>query len=46
MGATAIPGAENVIWKDDWQSPGTDEELARYAPHLEDLFGQYAARFL
>lgn len=46
MGATAIPGAETVIWKDDWQSPGSEEELARYAPHLEDLFGQYAARFL
>jgi hypothetical protein len=46
MGATVIPGAETVIWKDDWQSPGSDEELARYAPHLEELFGQYAARFL
>jgi hypothetical protein len=46
MGATVIPGAESATWKDDWQSPGSDEELARYAPHLEDLFGQYAARFL
>jgi hypothetical protein len=46
MGAAVIPGAETVIWKDDWQSPGSDEELARYAPHLEELFGQYAARFL
>jgi hypothetical protein len=46
MGVAVIPGAETVIWKDDWQSPGSDEELARYAPHLEELFGQYAARFL
>jgi hypothetical protein len=46
MGAAVIPGAETVIWKDDWQSPGSDEELARYAPHIEDLFSHYAARFL
>jgi hypothetical protein len=46
MGSSVLPGAETVTWKDDWQSPGSAEELARYAPHLENLFGEYAARFL
>lgn len=46
MGSIVIPGAETAIWKDDWQSPGSDAELARYAPHIEELFGLYAARFL
>jgi hypothetical protein len=46
MGAVAVPERETVTWKDDWQSPSTDAELARYAPHIEQLFGEYASRFL
>jgi hypothetical protein len=46
MGAVAVPDRETVTWKDDWQSPSTDAELARYAPHIEQLFGEYASRFL
>ncbi len=38
-------GAETVTWKDDWQSPATEAELARYAPHLEGLYQQYRAYF-
>jgi hypothetical protein len=45
LGALALPGGETVSWKDDWQSPGTDEELARYAPHIEGLVANYVARF-
>jgi hypothetical protein len=45
LGTLAVPGGETMRWKDDWQSPGTDEELARYAPHIEGLFASYAARF-
>jgi hypothetical protein len=45
LGAMTVRTGERVTWKDDWQSPGTDAELARYAPHIEDLFGQYVARF-
>lgn len=46
IGAAKVAGGETITWKDDWQSPAADAELARYAPHIEDLFGQYAARFL
>jgi hypothetical protein len=45
LGAMTVGTGERVTWKDDWQSPGSDAELARYAPHIEDLFGQYVARF-
>jgi hypothetical protein len=45
LGAMTVRTGERVTWKDDWQSPGTDAELARYAPHIEDLFGEYVARF-
>jgi hypothetical protein len=45
LGAMHLPNGETVTWKDDWQSPGTDAELARYAPHIEGLFATYAARF-
>jgi hypothetical protein len=45
LGAMTVRTGERVTWKDDWQSPGSDAELARYAPHIEDLFGQYVARF-
>lgn len=45
LGAVTVPGGERVTWKDDWQSPGSEAELAGYAPHIEGLFGQYLARF-
>jgi hypothetical protein len=45
LGAMTVRTGERVTWKDDWQSPGTDAELARYAPHIEDLFGEFVARF-
>lgn len=38
-----VPGGETVTWKDDWQSPGSEAELARYAPHIENLAAQYVA---
>jgi hypothetical protein len=45
LGAMLAPGGTTVTWKDDWQSPGTEAELAKYAPHIEDLFANYAKRF-
>jgi hypothetical protein len=46
IGSVTIQGPQTVTWKDDWQSPATDTEVARYAPFVENLFEQYAARFL
>lgn len=46
FGALMIDGKELAVWKDDWRSPSTDTELARYAPHLDKLFSQYSERFL
>jgi hypothetical protein len=46
LGSTLASRDETMTWKDDWQSPSAHEELARYAPFVEDLFAQYAARFL
>jgi hypothetical protein len=37
------PG-ETTTWKDDWQSPGSEAELARYAPHIDALAADYVAR--
>ncbi|TFW28264.1 hypothetical protein [Massilia horti] len=45
LGGLAVPGGERVMWKDDWQSPHSEAELARYAPHLPGLLDQYLARF-
>jgi hypothetical protein len=45
LGGIAMPTAETVIWKDDWQSPDSDAELARYAPHLDELYKQYETYF-
>jgi DNA-binding transcriptional ArsR family regulator len=45
MGTLLVPGGETVTWKDDWQSPGTEAELARYAPHIDGLAAQYLERF-
>lgn len=45
LGGIATSSGETVLWKDDWQSPDSAAELARYAPHLDALVGQYQARF-
>jgi hypothetical protein len=34
-----------MIWKDDYQSPDTETELANCAPHLDALIAQYIERF-
>ena len=41
----ALPGGETMAWKDDWQSPDGDAELARYGPYLDALVQQYVERF-
>jgi hypothetical protein len=46
FGALLIDGKELALWKDDWQSPSSEAELARYAPHMDGLFKQYRERFL
>ena len=45
LGGIAMISGETIVWKNDWQSPGSEAELARYAPHLEALYQQYHARF-
>jgi hypothetical protein len=45
LGGISLPTGETVLWKNDWQSPGSEAEIARYAPHIEDLYGQYEAVF-
>ncbi|WP_322402426.1 hypothetical protein [Massilia luteola] len=40
-----LPDGVTMAWKDDWQSPDTDIELARYAPHIDELAAQYVARY-
>jgi hypothetical protein len=45
MGGLQLPTGETMTWLDDWQSPATQDELARYAPHLDGLVEQYLARF-
>ena len=40
-----LPDGVTMAWKDDWQSPNTEAELARYAPHIDDLAGKYVARY-
>jgi hypothetical protein len=46
LGSTFASRKETVTWKDDWQSPSSEEELSRYAPFVEELFAQYAQRFM
>ncbi|SDE15070.1 hypothetical protein SAMN05428966_107121 [Massilia sp. PDC64] len=40
-----LPDGVTMTWKDDWQSPDTEAELARYAPHIDELAAQYVARY-
>jgi hypothetical protein len=40
-----LPDGVTMAWKDDWQSPNTEAELARYAPHIDELAAQYVARY-
>jgi hypothetical protein len=41
----ALPGGETMTWKDDWQSPHGEAELAKYAPHLDSFAADYLRRF-
>jgi hypothetical protein len=45
MGGIGLPSGEQIIWRDDWQSPGSAAELAKYAPHLDELYRQYESYF-
>lgn len=45
LGGIVMTGGETVVWKNDWQSPGSEAELARYAPHLDAMVQQYYVRF-
>lgn len=45
LGGIAMATGETVLWKDDWQSPGSAAELAGYAPHLDQLYAQYETYF-
>jgi hypothetical protein len=45
LGGIAMSSGETVVWKNDWQSPASQAELASYAPHLDALYGQYHTRF-
>jgi hypothetical protein len=40
-----LPNNRTMTWKDDWQTPDGDAELARYAPCLDGFAAQYLARF-
>ena len=40
-----LPGGDTMSWKDDWQSPDSEAELARYAAFVEGLAAQYVERF-
>lgn len=45
LGAIVVPSGETVTWKNDWRSPGTDEELKNYEPAVEQLFQRYVSYF-
>jgi DNA-binding transcriptional ArsR family regulator len=45
IGRAATADGETIAWKDDWQSPDSESELARYAPHMDALVAQYLERF-
>lgn len=41
----SLAGGDTMTWKDDYQSPDTETELASCAPHLDELIAQYIERF-
>lgn len=45
LGSIVVPTGETVTWKNDWRSPGTDAELKKYEPMVEQLFQRYASYF-
>jgi hypothetical protein len=45
LGGIQMATGETVRWKNDWQSPDSEAELARYAPHLGELYQQYERYF-
>jgi hypothetical protein len=46
LGTVASPDGETMTWKDDWQSPGSAVEFARYEPLVDELFKHYESYFL
>jgi DNA-binding Lrp family transcriptional regulator len=45
LASVGLPTGHTVTWKNDWQSPDSEAELARYAPHIDELFQQYETYF-
>jgi hypothetical protein len=45
IGGIALSSGEKILWRDDWQSPGSAAELANYAPHLDALYRRYESYF-
>lgn len=43
LGSIVMPSGETVTWKNDWRSPGTEEELKKYEPFVEQLFERYVS---
>jgi hypothetical protein len=41
----ALPGGETMTWMDDYQSPDSEDELARCATLLDGLTAEYLQRF-
>jgi hypothetical protein len=41
----ALPNGDSMTWKDDYQSPDTETELAACAQYLDALIAQYIERF-
>lgn len=41
----ALPNGDSMTWRDDYQSPDTDTELANCAQLLDGLIAQYVERF-
>ena len=45
MAHMTLPQGDSITWKNDWQTPDGPAEFAKYAPMVETLFQQFAARF-
>jgi hypothetical protein len=45
LGQMVLPQGLSVRWKDDWQTPETQSELDKFAPMVEQLFGNYLERY-
>lgn len=45
LGSIVVPSGETVTWKNDWQFPGTEEELKKFEQSVETLFQRYITYF-